>query len=423
MDNHVKAQGNETQIWNSIFIKVVIINMMVHLCVYMSNTLSGLFADYLGATATIVGLVTSLFALTALLFKTVSAPAIDAFNRKNILVGSILIMFVSFVGYFISKSIPMLIISRLLMGIGLAFVPTVCMTMASDSLPHEKMLTGIGYFSVGTAVCWAAGPALGLLLKGALGYNYTFGILAIFMLLTIAFAMTLKTSYKPVNKFKITFNSIVAKEALVPALVLFFLSMSFSVILSFLVLYGNLVLFNKAQVANSVMGTFFTIYAVTMIFTRPLIGKLADKFGTVKVIIPSMLCFATAVLIISFSRSLPMFLLAGFIGAFGYGGSQPAMQAVCMKSVPKERRGAASCTSYIGMDIANLVGPVIAGAIVVHLGSNVAGYTSMWQIMVFPIVIAMLVSIVFRKQITNAGKQFTSPEIIEKVVEIEIASN
>jgi MFS family permease len=422
MKNLEKTHENEARIWNSVFISVVVINTMVHLCVYMSNTLSGLFADYLGAAATIVGLVTGLFGATALIFKMVSAPAIDSFNRKYVLLGSILLLFLSFVGYYVTKSVPMLIVSRLITGAALAFIPTTCMTIASDSLPVEKMSTGIGYFALGTAVCMAAAPALGLMLKGVFGYNNTFGILAIFMLITIAFATTLKTSYRPVNKFKITWSSIFAKEAAVPALVIFFVSMPFNVIMSFLVLFGNLVLFGKAQVANSSMGTFFTVYALSMIFSRPLIGKLADKFGSVKVIIPSMLSFAVAFLIISFSKSLPMFLLAGFVSAFGYGGCQPALQAVCMKSVPVERRGAASCTSYIGSDVSNIVGPVLAGAVIVHLGSNIAGYVNMWQLMVIPIGIAMLVTIVYRKQINHAGKFIASPRVGLKEAEADIAS-
>jgi MFS family permease len=218
-------------------------------------------------------------------------------------------------------------------------------------------------------------------------------------LLIILYALTMHEDYKPVNKFKISVNSVIAKEAIVPSVMLLFLSISFSLVNAFLVLYGNLTLFgNEQATGHTEMGLFSTIYAITMIFTRPMIGKLADKYGTVKVVIPSMVFFAASFLLISTASSLWMFLFAAFIAAFGYGGSQPAIQAVCMKSVPKERRGAASCTSFIGSDIGNLVGPVIAGALL--------GYQSMWRIMIVPILIAMAVSLIFRKQILYAGQSF-----------------
>jgi len=409
MSSQQILQTESKKIWNPVFTQVVLINTFAHVCTYMMNTLSGMYANYLGATATIVGLVTSLFALTALLFKIISAPAIDAFNRKYVLVGSVGILFLSFICYYFSNSVPMLFVSRLLTGMGLAFVPTCCMAMASDTLPIDKMSTGIGYFALGTAVAQAVAPSIGIWLKNSIGYTNTFALLGVAMLLVIVYSLTIKTDYKPVSKFKISFGSVIAKEALIPTVLLFFLSMAFALINAFLVLYGNLVLFGSEQAqGHNEMGLFATVYAITMIFTRPLIGKLADKYGTVKVIIPSMVCFAASFLMISFSTSLWLFLTAAFIAAFGYGGCQPAIQAVCLKSVPKERRGAASCTSYIGSDLGNLAGPVIAGEIIIGIGGSnkLLGYTSMWRIMIFPVILAIIFSMIFRKNIANAGQQY-----------------
>jgi MFS family permease len=407
--SELSTKTRSNTIWTPLFIQAVIINTLVHICTYMMNPISGMYANFLNAPETIVGLVAGFFAVTALLFKIISAPAIDAFNRKYVLVASIAILFVSFIFYYLSKDITMLIISRLLTGAGLAFVPTCCMTIAADALPLEKMSTGIGYFALGTAVAMAAAPTIGLALVGAFGYTHTFAIMAVFMLLIILYALTMHEDYKPVNKFKISVNSVIAKEAIVPSVMLLFLSISFSLVNAFLVLYGNLTLFgNEQATGHTEMGLFSTIYAITMIFTRPMIGKLADKYGTVKVVIPSMVFFAASFLLISTASSLWMFLFAAFIAAFGYGGSQPAIQAVCMKSVPKERRGAASCTSFIGSDIGNLVGPVIAGALIMGTGgaNKILGYQSMWRIMIVPILIAMAVSLIFRKQILYAGQSF-----------------
>ena len=388
-------QDKPAKIWNSVFIGAFTINLLLHLCTNSMGPLVAKYADHLGATATIVGLVTSLFALTALIFKLVSAPAIDTFNRKYVLLGSMLIMFVAFVFYTVSKTIPMLMFSRLLQGTAQAFTTTCCLTIASDSLPFNRMSTGIGYFSLGMAICQAIAPAVGLKLVDIIGYNMTFAVFAIFILLAMAYAMTMKTNFKSGKKFKITLDSIIAKEALIPATLLFLLSLAFCVVNSFLVLFA------AKQGVNSNIGYFFTVYAGTLLFTRPMIGSLADRYGTVKVIVPSLFFFAAAFLLISISTTLPMFLLAAFVSAFGYGGCQPSIQAVCMKSVPKERRGAASCTSYVGQDVGQLVGAVLAGAIIESFG-----YTNMWRIMIFPMAVAMIMAILFRNRITRMGEGF-----------------
>jgi MFS family permease len=346
----------------------------------------------MNAPAPLIGFTTGIFALTALLFKIISAPALDTYNRKKVVMGATIVIFLAFVCYTLSFNVKMLIFSRLLQGAGQAFTTTGCLTIASDSLPLDKMSTGIGYFALTSAIAQAISPAVGLKLIGLVGYNFTFAILAVIMLFAVFNASRLKINFVRSKKFKINLDMIIAKECLVPTFLLFLLSMTFCVVNSFLVLYA------EGNGVNSNIGYFFTVYAATMIFTRPMIGKLADKFGTVKVLIPGLVFFAAAFLLISFSRTLPMFLLAAFVSAFGFGGCQPSIQAVVMRSVPKERRGAASCTSYIGNDMGNLVGPTVAGFFVQNFG-----YVSMWRIMIVPIFIGMFVAILFRKKIDKDG--------------------
>ena len=113
-----------------------------------------------------------------------------------------------------------------------------------------------------------------------------------------------------------------------------------------------------------------------------------------------MLCFAGAFIIISYSSNIWMFLAAAVVSAFGYGACHPAVQALCMKCVPKHRRGAGSTTNYIGQDLGNLVGPTVAGFVVERFN-----YATMWRIMTFPILLAMLIVIFARRQINRAGEE------------------
>ena len=406
MNNQAQINRNNAKIWNSIFISVFTVNLLVHLCTTMMNTLTAKYVNHLGAAETIVGFVTGLFALTALIFKIISAPAIDTYNRKYVLLFAQAIIFTAFVCYSLSKTIPMVMFSRLLQGTGQAFSTTCCLTIASDSLPQDKMSTGIGYFALTQAISQAVAPAVGLKISAAIGYNATFAILAVVTMIAIILTANMKVSFKRTKKFKISLNSIIAKESLLPASILYLLSTTFCIVNSFLVLFA------EGQGVNTNIGFFFTVYAVTMLITRPTIGRLADKYGTVKVLIPSLFCFAASFILISFSKTLPMFLFAGFISAFGYGGCQPSIQAVALKSVPKERRGAASCTSYIGNDLGNLTGPTIAGAI-----AESFGYTIMWRVMIIPIFIAMTTIIIFRYRITHAGEDFSEANLFQAKTE------
>src|SRR5580704_2680629 len=164
-----------TRIFNAGFAKIFVITVLGQYAIYSMNTLTGPFADHLGATPTVVGIVSSLFALTAMFFKLISAPTIDAFRRKGVLLLALGIVFVACLFYASSKSIPELIVSRLLTGVALAFLPTVCFVIASDTLPVEQMGKGMGYFAIGTVVTQALAPVIGLRLVATVGYNETFG--------------------------------------------------------------------------------------------------------------------------------------------------------------------------------------------------------------------------------------------------------
>ena len=82
------SQDQPKKIFNRCFVSIFLANSLMYLSQWMVNSLVAKYADYLGATASMVGIVSSVFALTALLFKIVSGPALDVYNRRIILIQS-----------------------------------------------------------------------------------------------------------------------------------------------------------------------------------------------------------------------------------------------------------------------------------------------------------------------------------------------
>lgn len=382
-----------TRILNAAFAKIFVITVLGQYAIYTMNTLTGPFADSLGATPTVVGTVSSLFGLTAMFFKLISAPTIDAFKRKRVLLLALVIVFIACLFYAISQSIPELVVSRLLTGVALAFLPTVCFVIASDTLPVEQMGKGMGYFAIGTVVAQAFAPVVGLRLVAAVGYNATFGMVAALIATTIVFtAFTPLGTAIPTRPFSFRPDSIFSKAVIVPGILLLVEAMVWSQVNTFLVLFGA-----TRGVPATQLGLFFMVLALVLIVSRPLIGHLADRHGASKVLLSSMCLLALSFLLISWSHSLPMFLLAAVVTAFGYAGCQPALMAVCLRRVPVQRRGAASCTAYLGQDVGNLLGGVLGGTLVQSFG-----YASMWRLMLVPLAAAAVVTIVFHGQLDTA---------------------
>lgn len=383
------SNKNSEKIWNPLFTMIFIANACMNLSQQMMNSLVSKYADSLGAAAAVVGLVASIYSVTALIFKIVSGPVIDTYNRRFVLAGTMIVMAVSFLGYAVSGNVSTMIGFRLLQGAGQAFTSTCCLALAADTLPKGKFGSGIGVFSMAQAASQALGPTIALALVDVCGYQSTFIIGCAIMVFAAFLAFNVKVPYKKTKKFELSLKSIVAKEAILPACIIFLMSMTYFVVNSFLIVYAG-------KLGVDGIGYYFTVFAGTMLITRPLVGKLTDRYGLVKIVIPSLCCFAASFLIISISRNLAMFLLAAFVASFGYGASQPAIQALTLKCVPVERRGSGSSTNFIGTDLGSFIGPIVAGAIAGSLG-----YEMMWRIMIIPVLLALLLVFINRKRINQ----------------------
>lgn len=383
------------KILNHAFISVFIINMLLNLSKQMTNTLIAKYVDSLGASAMLVGIVTSMFAVTALVFKVFAGPAIDTYNKKYILSGAMFIMAAAYFGYGLSDTISSLMVFRLLQGAGQAFTATCCLALAADVLPADQFGAGIGYFSLAQVICQTIGPSVGLWLSEALGYRPTFMLAAALMAMAAVMALQVRLDHQRGKPFHISIGSIIAADAVFPSFLMMLLTAAYASINSFLVIYAY------ARGVNTNIGLFFTVYSIAMLFTRPLHGRLTDRLGFVKSVLPSLGFFALSFLLISSSTSLWMFLFAAVVSAFGYGTCQPAVQALCMKSAGPGQRGAASSTNYIGDDLGNLLSPIIAGVVADRLG-----YAAMWRIMVVPVAAAALLVFAARKRIRRIETGF-----------------
>ena len=111
---------------------------------------------------------------------------------------------------------------RLLQGIGTAFGNVCCLAIVADALPKKKFNTGIGYYSVAQVVSQAIGPTIGLQLVSWFGYNNTYIINAGVMMLALVTASMIHIPARPHKPFKMKLHNIIAKEALVPTAVTFF---------------------------------------------------------------------------------------------------------------------------------------------------------------------------------------------------------
>ena len=384
-----------TTIWNRMFLSIFFVNMAFNLGQQMSNSLLSLYAKSTGAPADQIGQLMSMFAVTALIFRFVAGPAMSAFERKRLVCMSTLLMTTAYLGFSFSPAIAnalgVSVISvmkcfRLLQGVGNAFGNSCCLTIVADTLPRDKFTTGMGYYALAQVIAQAIGPTIGIFLRDLVGYNRVYIIFAGVMLVATAATLQIRTAPQKRLPFRLNLDNMIAKECLVPATVTLLVAMGFTSINAFMLVYAE-----ERGITGASL--FFTVYALTMLVTRPLVGRLTDRYGFVKVAVPSVLMTALSLNLIGASVNLYMLLLAAFVNAFGYGAVQP---------MPPERRGSASSTNYIFMDIATIIGPTLCGFV-----ARLFGYTPlMWLAVSAPIVLGAIFILLFRRKIHRIEDEF-----------------
>ena len=143
------------------------------------------------------------------------------------------------------------------------------------------------------------------------------------------------------------------------------------------------------------IGMYFTVYALCLLATRPLFGKMADRWGAERVLLFGVMCFAASYIVLFTVHDFARLIVSGIIGSAGFGACAPLIQSLALSSVPIERRGAASNTAFTGMDVGMLLGPVIGGTTIELLepiaGSLVQSYATMWLVMLVPVAVACVV--------------------------------
>ena len=168
-----------------------------------------------------------------------------------------------------------------------------------------------------------------------------------------------------------------------PAIVIAFLSMAQILYTIYMEPYAR-----SYDISN--VGLFFTVYALALLATRPLCGRLVDKLGIPKVLVPGAIIFALSFLVVGLGKSLPVFLLGAALAALGFGSAQPAIQVMGMQSVSPLRRGVASNTNYFGIDLGFFVGPTLGGVVNKTTGS----LSNMFLLGMVPVFVALAVFLI-----------------------------
>ena len=362
MDN---TETKKPTIWTRGYICAFLGNLFLCFSQHCVNSLISTYASFLGASAVLVGTIAGLYFGVACATRPIAGPAITMANKKKLMIWVYVAGVVTNLIYAAAANVGVFIAARILHGLQFAFVGSLGLTIVSDSVPREKLGSAVGLYGAAVALAMALGPSMGISMRDwatlrwgqAGGYTAVFLMAAVFMFLAIIPTLLLPDMKRPEKgSLGAWYRNILAKETLLPTVLLGLVSMSSTMFNAYMVPYAE-----TLGIPN--IALFFTVYAIVLLAARPLFGKLADRVDTAKILVPGLIVFALSYVVVAMARSLPVMLLGAGLAALGFGASNPTIQTLCIRTVEPERRGVASNTQYFGIDLGYFLGPFLGGMI------------------------------------------------------------
>ena len=307
-----------------------------------------IFIVALGATATQLGIVTSIGMAIAGLISPFTGWFIDRIGPKKIYLFGIGMLAVSYLSYGIARNWTVTIIAMVAYWIGLSTSIHSCATVCGNCLANEDRATGMTICETFAAgLLGMAGPLMGTWLVAAFGGVNPSGIRPLFFVgLAVSVSTFLLVLARLSNRKWITSNArpdvfrdiyqvlkegrhlkrwlVIAAVGQLPLGMVF----PFSQVFAYQVKGAN----------EFILGAIVTGSALTSIaFAIPL-GRLADKVGRKKILYITIPLFWASILMLVWAPTPVFLVVAGVLQGFYYVGS-PISAAMERELVPAEQMG------------------------------------------------------------------------------------
>lgn len=335
--------------------------VMVTLCTFayftalgtLLTTLPTYIEDELGGGGFAIGLSVGVFSVSAAILRPWAGRLGDRKGRRILVVGGCLIVAVSVAAYAIVDSLAMLIVLRVISGIGEAAVFVGAATAVQDLAPPERRGEAASYFSVALYAGLALGPPLGEFVVDADGYTTMWFVAGGLSL--VAAALGLMTPVGDTSDHRP--DTFLNHAALKPGIVLFLGLMPFTVFAAFLAVYGKKVGFDE-------VGPVFAVYAGGVLLIRIFGARLPDRLGWRIASAVALVAATSAGLMFALWASVIGVYVAAVALSIGQSLLFPALFSAVVNNAPDEERSHAVGTFSVFFDLSGGVGAPLLGLVV-----------------------------------------------------------
>ncbi|WP_164219742.1 MFS transporter [Virgibacillus sp. YIM 98842] len=354
--------GRKPALWTKDFILVSVSNFLLFISFYMLMVIMAVYSvEHFHASESEAGFAASIFVLGAVLVRPIAGKIINAVGKKKLLVIGLAFFLGMTLLYFPIQNLSLLFLIRFIHGFAFGISTTATGTIAAEIIPNSRRGEGMGYFSTSMNLAMAIGPFLGLMINQYFQGTTIFAVTSIFAVIALVTALLLrveelaKKNATAEKGFRI--SDYFEKTTVPIGILMALMGLVYSSILTYLSTYA--IEINLVDAASF----FFVMYAVFLLLSRPITGRMFDVKGENAVIYPSILLFGIGLWILSQSTLGITLLIAGAVIGVGFGTLQSSAQTIAINQAPRHRVGLVTATYFVFFDFGVGVGPLILGYI------------------------------------------------------------
>lgn len=322
------------------------------------------FAGSIGTSAFLMGLIGGLMNLCSLSCRPLVGNLADKISKYKLAFGGVVFLSIACTGYIVAADPIVLVVARVINGIGFACCSVAFSTWLSDLLPANKIGAGMGIYGLMNSLAMAVSPAMGVRIYQAFGYRTVFALALIFSVIAGVFIQFVsdKDEASAVETVKNErkgngISGILEPKVIPIALIVTLFAIPYCATQSFLVNY------TESRALPVTVSLYFPVYAIVLCALRVGLKDLFDKLPFKIFFTGSLISAALGIGLLGFmDNNMEMFLAAAFM-AGGYGIMCSVCQSTAVLVVGKEKRGRANGTYYVGLDLGLALGPIIGGAL------------------------------------------------------------
>lgn len=377
------------RLWTRNFIQLTIAMLLLFVGFYLLIPTLPLFIKKLGGTEAEIGFVIGIFTLSAVVIRPIIGTLLDRYGRRPFVLAGIFFFAVVTYLYDWTAGIIALVLLRIIYGVFWAVSTTSMGATIADIIPASRRGEGMGWYGLSMTIGMAIGPMLGLWVVQQKSFHDLFLLSTVLAAGAFVLALLTRVPFQP--QVHTGGFQILEKSSLPIAAVIFFLTITYGGITSFLPLFTESIGVNA--------GTFFLVYAITLTVIRPLSGRLSDRRGEAFVIIPGIVLAVLALFILAFSQSLTGVIATAILYGIGFGSAHPSLQAATIRLAAPERRGIATATFYTAFDLGIGLGSILLGWV-----SQLAGYQVLYVVCALSALSALVLFTMIAKRLSVTKK-------------------